>query len=414
MKDYYHRDNCRICESKDLVKFLDFGKMPLAGGFLKEGEITKEKIYPQRVYFCRNCNGVQILDIVSSDILFKDYRFLSSTTKTLMNHFEDYAETMKKKFQLDENSLVVEFGSNDGVLQKPFEERGIKTIGVEPAANVAKIAKEKGLRVINDYFTVDVAKDILKNYGKANLICANNAFAHIDGLHEIMNAIKILLKSDGVFVFEVHYLSNLIKEYQYDMMYHEHLMYYSLMSLSYLLNLFKMEIFDVEEIPIHSGSIKVYSKNIEDKRPIKVSVEKMMKQEKDMKLDKEETFLKFASEIRAKRDKLVKLVKDIKSNGKRIIGYGASGRSTIHLNLCDFGPEEIEYIIDMSPERQNRLTPGTHIPIISDDILEKDKPDYAILFAYNYLKEVLNKEKERFIENGGKFIVPVPDVEVVP
>jgi len=299
-------------------------------------------------------------------------------------------------------------------LQKPFKDLGITAVGVEPATNIAKVAKEKGLIVINDYFTTKVAKDILKTYGKADLICANNTFAHIDDMHEIMKAIKILLNEGGVFVFEVHYLVDLLDKYQYDMIYHEHLMYHSLTAIFHLLKLFEMEVFDIKRIPIHSGSIRVYAKNIgNDKEPIHAIVKELFGLEKKMGLDQEETFFKFASEVVAKRDKITETVRTLKAKGKKVIGYGASGRASVHLNFCDLGLKEIDYVVDMSPERQNRLIPGKHIPIISPEILKKDKPDYAILFAYNYEKEILGKETE-FIKEGGKFIIPIPDIRIVP
>lgn len=409
-----HRNDCRICGSEDLVKFLSLGPMPLAGGFIKENEIKKEKSYPLDVYFCRNCKAVQLLDVVSADVLFKDYRYLSSVTKTLSEHFRSYAKIMKDRFGLDGDSLVVEFGSNDGVLQKPFKDIGITSIGVEPAKNVAKIARSGGLIVINDYFTEKTAKTILERYGKADMICGNNAFAHIDDMHEVMRAIKILLRANGVFVFEVHYLVDLMEKYQYDMIYHEHLMYHSLIALSYLLNLFDMEIFDVERIPIHSGSIRVYAKNIgDDTREVHENVGGLVALERGMGLDSEGVFFKFSSDVVKKRDQIINIVNRLKSDGKRIIGYGASGRSSIHINFCGFSPKEVEYVIDMSPERQNRLIPGRHIRIVGPDILKRDNPDYALLFAYNYEKEVLDKERE-FIRRGGRFIIPVPDIRIVP
>lgn len=409
-----HRDDCRICKSKDLVKFLSFGKMPLAGGFIKKDEIKNEKTYPLDVFFCRNCKEVHLLDVVSADTLFKDYRYLSSVTKTLSEHFQDYAKTMKERFNLNEKSLVVEFGSNDGVLQKPFKDLGILAVGVEPATNIAKIAKERGLEVINDYFDTKTAERILKAYGKADLICANNTFAHIDDMHEIMKAIKILLKENGIFVFEVHYLVDLLDKYQYDMIYHEHLMYHSVTALSYLLKLFGMVIFDAKRIPIHSGSIRVYAKNIGNGRePVRGIINELLELEKKMGLDREETFFKFASEVVVKRDKIIEIVKNLKLKGKRIVGYGASGRATIHLNFCNLSPKEIAYVVDMSPERNGRLIPGVHILIADPEILKEDNPDYAILFAYNYEKEVLDKEKD-FINRGGKFIIPLPVVRIIP
>jgi SAM-dependent methyltransferase len=409
-----HRDDCRICGSKDLVKFLSLGNMPLAGGFIHMDQIKDEKSYPLDVYFCRNCKEVQLLDVVSADVLFEDYRFLSSVTRTLSEHFHEYAATMKNRFKLGKDSLVVEFGSNDGVLQKPFEDMGVKAVGFEPAKNVAKLAMAKGLTVVNDFFNTRTVKPVIEKYGHANLICANNVFAHIDDMHEAMRTIKLLLKPNGVFVFEVHYLADLLEKYQYDMIYHEHLMYHSLAPLSHLMHLFGMEIFDVERIPIHSGSIRVYSRLAENRsEKISENVGNLLKTERTMGLYEEETFSKFAENIEAKRDELVETVKELRSKGKRIVGYGASGRASVQLNFCKLDPEDIGYVVDMSPEREGRVMPGVHMPIVDPKVLRTDKPDYAILFAYNYEKEVLGKETE-FLDNGGRFIIPLPEVRIVP
>ena len=404
--------SCRICKSKDLKKFLEFGNMPLAGGFIKKEDLLKENTFPLTVVFCEKCKETQILETVSSTTLFKDYRFVSSTTKTLSNHFVKYAETMKEKF-LNKNSLVVEFGSNDGVLLKPFNDLGIKAIGVEPARNITLLAKQKGCEVINDFFNSITAQQIKKKYGKASLICANNVFAHIDDMHEPMKGIKLLLKEDGVFVFEVHYLVDLLEQFQFDMIYHEHMMHHSLTSLSYLINLFDMEIFDVLRIPIHAGSIRVYTQNKKKgKKVVEPIVKKLLKLEKTRKIDQLDTLTKFGNDAYQKRDLLVKLVKNLKSQGKRIVGYGASGRATVHINFCKFNSETVEYVVDASHERQGRFIPGMHIPIVPPNKLKSDNPDYAILFAYNYFDEVIRKESD-FIKKGGKFIVPLPEPKII-
>jgi len=406
------RKDCRICKGTDLLKFLDFGPMPLAGGFIKEEEVGEDKSYPLGVYFCRNCKEVQILDVVPSNVLFKDYRFLSSVTNTLSSHFQNYARDMTERF-LSKDSLVVEFGSNDGVLLKPFNDLGIKAIGIEPASNIAKVAVERGCTVVNDFLTEKSAKKIVEAHGKADIICANNVFAHIDDMHEVMRSIKVLLKPEGVFVFEVHYLLDLIKTYQYDVIYHEHLMYHSIIALQYLLTLFDMEIFEVKRIPIHSGSIRVYSRNKgARKEGIDSSVEEMLKLEKEAGLDKEETFLEFAKEVIRRRDAIKKAVESLVAEGKKVVGYGASGRSVVHLNFSNLSKDEISYIVDESPERVGRLVPKVHIPIVSPEVMKKDQPDYVLMFAYNYEKEILEKEKE-FISKGGKFIIPLPEVRIV-
>jgi len=410
--NYTVRKTCRICESEDLKAFLDFGDMPLAGGFINKEDFSMEKTYPLTVAFCQRCKETQILETISPATLFKDYRFVSSTTATLSNHFERYARTMYERF-LNKESLVVEFGCNDGVLLEPFANLGIKAVGVEPAQNIAKLAREKGCEVVNDFFNSKTAKFIKNKYGEASLICANNVFAHIDDMHEPMKGIKLLLKADGAFVFEVHYLIDLLDQFQFDMIYHEHLMYHSLTALAYLLNIFDMEIFDVARIPIHAGSIRVHAQNKNTGRhytqPI---VEKLFNLEKTKKINQLSTLIRFSEDTFKKRNALVKLINDLKAKGKRIIGYGASGRATVHINFCKFNSEIIEYIIDESHERQGRFIPGMHIPIVPPSELRKGNPDYALLFAYNYFDEVMEKERD-FIKRGGRFIIPLPYPKII-
>jgi len=410
--NYTIRKTCRICKSEDLKPFLEFGKMPLAGGFIRKEDLSKQNLYPLTVVFCQRCKETQILETISPEILFKDYRYTSSTTTTLSNHFKNYAKTMNDRF-LNKESLVVEFGSNDGVLLEPFADMGIKAIGVEPARNIAKLARQKGCEVINEFFNSNTANFIKNKYGEASLICANNVFAHIDDIHEPMKGINLLLKPDGVFVFEVHYLMDLLDQFQFDVIYHEHLMYHSLISISHLLHSFDMEIFDALRIPIHAGSIRIYAQNKnKGKHDVKPIVDDLIKLEKTKNLDQLSTLIRFSEDIFKKRNAFIKLISDLKLKGKRIIGYGASGRATVHINFCKFGTEIIEYVIDESFERQGRFIPGMQIPIITPHNFKNDNPDYAILFAYNYFDEVMNKEKD-FIERGGRFIVPLPEPKII-
>ena len=410
--NYITRKTCRICDSDDLKPFLNFGNMPLAGGFIKKEDLSKDKLYPLTVVFCQRCKETQILETVSPETLFKDYRYTSSTTTTLSNHFKNYAKTMNDRF-LDKNSLVVEFGSNDGVLLKPFLNMGIKAIGVDPAQNITKLAREKGCEVINEFFNSKTAKYIKNKYGEASLICANNVFAHIDNIHEPAKGIKLLLKPDGVFVFEAHYLVDLLDQFQFDVIYHEHLMYHSLISISYLLKNFDMEIFDVLRIPIHAGSIRIYAQNKNTGRhDVKPIVDDLIKLEESKKINQLSTLMQFSEVIQKKRNALVELITMLKSKGKRIIGYGASGRATVHINFCKFDTKTIEYITDESLERQGRFIPGMHIPIVAPKVFKNDKPDYALLFAYNYFDEIMKKEKD-FIDGGGRFIVPLPEPKIL-
>lgn len=409
---YVKNGTCLICNSSDLIPFLDFGDIPLAGGFLLETDLSLDRLYPMTMSFCRSCFEVQIQEIISPSTLFTDYRYTSSTTNTLREHFKVYAKEMYDRF-LTPHSFVVEFGSNDGVLLVPLRELNINVLGVEPASNIANIARSRGCNVINNFFNVAVAIKIKNDYGFADLILANNIFAHISDMHEPMRAIKTLIKPDGVFVFEVHYLLDLLNTYQYDMFYHEHLLHHSLGALINFLKMHDMEIFDVKRVPTHCGSIRVYSQlKGSGNHPIAESINKLLAVEAQAGLYDESTFIKFGLEVLDKRDELIALVKKLKSEGKRIAAYGASGRATIQLNFCNFNSSEIEFVIDASPERIGRYIPGVHIPIVNADILAIDPPDYLIIFAYNYLDEILKKESV-YISGGGKFIIPLPDPRII-
>lgn len=407
-----HRNDCRGCRSTDVIKFLDLGLMPKAGSFLTEEQVSTEPKYQLDVYVCRRCSLVQILDIIPQEVLFTNYQYLSSITRTLREHFSEYAKEIHKRF-LGKDSLVVEIGSNDGVLLQPFNALGISAIGVEPATNVAEIAKKKGLSVINKFFNREVAMEIRSNYGRAKVICANNVFAHIDDLDEVLLGLRDLLEDNGVFVFEVHYLLDLLEKYQYDTIYHEHLCYYSLTALSHLLERFGMVIFDVKRISTHSGSIRVYAKTkFNNSYPVHEIVRRMIEEEKEVVYDLNKYFI-FAESLKQKRWQLCELLWAIKKVGKKIVGYGAAGRGTILINYCNIGKDLLDYVVDESPTRRGFLMPGKHIPIVGPERIKVDMPDYILLLAWSYENEVVSKEKA-FVNKGGKFIIPLPDVRLLP
>ncbi len=410
---FKHNDTCRFCGSVDLLKFIEMGDMPLAGGFLREEDIPNEKLYPLDVYFCRECKLVQLLDVVPKEVLFEEYFYLSSTTKTLTQHFVDFAKLLKERF-LQDDSFVVEIGCNDGVFLKPLKVLGIRSLGFEPAKNIAKIAKSYGLNVANDYFTEKTASEIAKKEGKADLVSASNVFAHIEDLYDVVNGVKAFLKDDGIFVFEVHYLLDLIEKMQYDTLYHEHLYYHSITALTKFFKKLGMEIFDVQRIPIHEGSIRVFVKNAKSKKyKILSSVNELLNLEKQKGLDIPSTFVKFGEDVKEHRTKLWSMLKKIKADGKKLIGYGAPGRGNTLLNYCKIGKDILDYVTDESPTRQGKFIPGMHVPIISPENIKKTKPDFALMLAWSYANEILAKEQE-FIKGGGKFILPLPSPKIIP
>jgi methylation protein EvaC len=405
------RKTCRLCKSKNLKQVIDFGFLPLAGGFLKEKDIRFEKKYPLRIFFCKDCGLVQIIDVISQKTLFKDYRYTSSTTKTLSGHFEEYAKEMSGRF-LKKDDFVLEIGSNDGVLLAPLKKNGIRAVGIDPASNIVFIARSRGLEVVNDFFNRKTAGKILKKYGKARAIFSNNTLAHIDDMDEIMGGVKSLLAQDGVLVFEVQYLADLIRRLQYDFFYHEHLCYYSLKPLMKFLDGYEMEVFDVKKIPIHGGSLRVYAKNKGVKKyPVSKKIAEILREEKNMGLYEFTGLLRFAEKIKKHRDSLVSVLDKIKSQGASICAYGASGRSVTLTNYCGIGKNYLEYIVDASPERFGRIMPGTHVKIVSPDYFKNNPADVLLITAWTYEKEIMAKEK--WFLKRGKIIIPLPRIKVL-
>lgn len=406
---FARRDDCRICRAASLHPFLRLGPMPLAGAFLRPEDAGTELAFPLTLAVCTECREVQTLETVRREILFRDYRFLASTTATLRDHFAGLARTLHDRF-LSPGELVVDIGANDGVLLRPLARLSVRAVGFEPAANVARVAREAGCRVVEDFLGPAAAAGLVEAHGPARVVTACNVFAHIDDMHEAMEAISLLLRPDGLFVCEVHYLPDLVETFQADMMYHEHLMHHSLRPLGHLFAQYGMEVFDVLRIPIHCGSIRVWAQRRESPRPepVSPSVRELLDLEVRLGLDSPATFDAFAGEVLARRDRLRELVLGLVDRGRRVVGYGASGRATMHLNLCGLGPGSIPYVVDASPERQGRVVPGTRNPIVTPESFRADTADVALLFAYNYREEVAAAEK-RFLERGGRFLIPLPE-----
>lgn len=405
---YETRKSCRLCTSSDLTQVLDLGLLPLAGDYLLENELGSEEFFPTKVYFCKNCYLVQLVDIISPKRIFKDYRYLSSFSLT--KHFQEYASQISK--YLKKGDFIVEIGSNDGVLLEPLKKMGFKVLGVDPARNVAKIANDKGLPTIVDFFNEKTAKTIVDSKGRADAIFANNVLAHIDDMTEVARGVKILLKNSGIFVFEVHYLLDLVEKLQYDFFYPgEHLTYYSLYPIIKFWEKFGLEVFNVERIPIHSGSIRVYLRHKTSSNKSK-SVSKLLVLENKKKLYTLQTFKDFAKDIDGHKIDLMKYAASLKRKGKKISGYGAAGRGNTLLNLCKLDNSVIDFIFDHSPQRFGRFTPGTHIPIIDSKEFLKRKSDFSLILAWSYTNEIIKKEKD-FLRRGGKFIVPLPKIKII-
>jgi methylation protein EvaC len=411
---FRRRTICRLCGSTRLTEVLDFGYVPLAGGFLRRDQLSHEYYYPLQLHFCQDCYLLQVLTIISPRRLFSNYFYHSSSISTLVNHFNEMAKELKNTYLHDPKSLAVEVGSNDGVLLKPLAKLGAECIGIEPAANLARIARLSGSRVINRFFSKEVATHVRNEYGGADVVVFCNSFAHIDDMVSVMKGVKALLKPDGVLIIEVHYVGALINDLNYDMIYHEHLNYYSLLSLVTFFRKFGMEVFNVKKIPIHAGSIRCYVRNWDPRREsVAAAVNLLLESEKKSRLDRVERFAEFGAQVDKSRQGLVSLLKRLKDDRRKVVGYGASGRATTIMNLCGIDNSLLDFVVDDSSAKQGYFTPGSHLQIKSWSAARHLKPDYVLLFAWSYIDEILRK-RSAFIRSGGKFIIPLPQIRVVP
>lgn len=408
-KDFVHKINCRICDSSDLIKILDLGEMPLANAFLRKEDLNKpEQKFPLIVYFCKNCGLLQLLDVVNPEILFRHYDYLTSASKPLAEHFVQVGQELAQRFVKSKNDLVIEIGGNDAVLLGAIKD-DCRVLNIEPARNVAELSREKGVETIEEFFSKNLAQKILEKYGPARVIVANNVVAHIDDLKDVFEGVKFLIGEDGVFVFEVHWVGNLIGEGGFDQIYHEHVSYFSLLSLANLVSQFGLKIFDIQSVPIHGQSMRVYvGKNFD----VLKSVDEFLKKEKELGLDRPEVFLKFSEKVEKNKEELRSVLLQLKKEGKKIIGYGAPAKGNTLLNYFEIDDKILDLLTDTTPLKQGLYSPGMHIVVYSPDKIKEANPDYILLLAWNYAEAILEKEKD-LRNKGVKFVIPVPEVKIV-
>lgn len=398
---------CRVCKENDFTKVLTFGPTPLANAFLKNEQVDKEEyFYPLDVYFCNNCKFLTLGHVVSPVALFKDYVYVSSTSQVFINHFKIFAQDVYKKFNLTKKSLVVDIGSNDGILLKPFKVLGAKVLGIEPASKIAGLARKDRIETIDKFFTAKLAKEIVEKYGHVRIATATNVFAHIDDLDEVIKGLDILLEEDGVFIMEAPYLVDFLEKRYFDLVYHEHLSYWSIKSLITLFKRFNMGIFDVQKVAVHGGTIRTFIARKGAYKKEK-SVEEFLSLEKKWRLDQKETYLQFSDQVLDNKIKLLALLKRIKSENKKIVGYGAPAKGNTLLNYFSIGQEFLDYIVDDSSWKQGLYSPGKRIPVVSSKALTNDKVDYILILAWNFAESIMANNRE-FSKKGGRFIIPVP------
>jgi SAM-dependent methyltransferase len=407
------KQSCRLCGNNKLTQFLDLGYTPPADTFLLKAQLDEpETHYPLKVLRCDSCMFVQLSYVVPPDVLYRnDYPYESSITRTGRKHFDDFAKVIVETYGLADTDLVIDIGSNVGVLLKGFQDRGCRVLGIEPADNIAQIANKNNIQTEPVFFSTDVAKQILSDYGKTKVITASNVFAHIDDLNAVLECLDILLDDDGIFVIEAPYLANLISNLEYDTIYHEHLSYLSIKPLVPFFKNNGFEIFDIQQVDIHGGSIRIFVSR-QSSRKISEKVSSIIKIENDNDIYSTINLMSFSNNVKQNRSDLMSLLYSLKSNGKRIAAVSAPAKGMTLLNYCGIGKNILEFVTEKSNLKINKYTPGGHIKVLPDSALVTEEIDYALLLAWNFKDEIMENLSE-YRDAGGKFIIPIPNPTIV-
>ena len=402
---------CRVCHSK-IKPFMTFGQQPIANGFLSESQIKSEYFFEMEVASCGNCGMFQLIEQPAAEKMFhENYAFFSSQSKYMQTHFKEFAELVIRNYFVGrKDPFVVELGSNDGVMLRNFKNAGFRHLGIEPSENVAEVARLEGIESLCEFFDLDLAKNIVKKQGHADAVLSANVMCHIPDINSVAAGIAYLLKPDGVLIFEDPYLGSMIEKTSYDQIYDEHVFIFSATSVSWAFGQHGLELIDVMPQVTHGGSMR-YVLAPKGSHTVSPNVLEIFAKEKAIGLDSPTTYEQFRKNCETSRTELLALLEKLRKEGKRVVGYGATSKSTTVNNYCGIGPKHMEFVSDTTPIKQNKLTPGSHIPVKHYEEFSKNYPEYALLYAWNHSEEIFAKEEE-FRKKGGKWIYFVPKVEV--
>ena len=405
---------CRFCETPLRQTLVDLGMSPLCESYVGADQMNQmEPFYPLRVYVCAKCYLAQLEEYVSAEAIFSEYAYFSSYADSWLKHSKDYTDMMVERFGLGPGSLVVELASNDGYLLQYFVKKGVPVLGIEPARNVAKVAIEKGIPTLVEFFGEKMARELITAGKSADLIIGNNVLAQVPALNDFVQGIKLLLKPQGIITIEFPHLVRLMEENQFDTIYHEHFSYFSFIAAEKIFATHGLTLFDIEELPTHGGSLRICARHTEDVTyPVTARIKELRAREHAGGLTQMRTYDAFAEKVKETKRKLLEFLIQAKSDGKSIAGYGAPGKGNTLLNYCGIRTDFLDYTVDRNPYKQGKFTPGTHIPILSPDRIRETKPDFLLILPWNFKDEII--EQMSYIRDwGGKFIIPIPEVKVI-
>ncbi len=409
---YYNRTTCRICDSKHLQSIIPIASTPVGDHFISSDAIdTPQPVFPLELFVCKECNLVQLTGILTPEIIYRDYLYETSISLGLKEHFKEYAESTVQKISPGDGTLVIDIGSNDGTLLKYFKKHGLSVLGVEPAAEIAEKATKNGINTISGYFSPELASDIQISYGKAAIVTANNVFANIDDIHTFITGVKAIMAHDGVCIIETGYIVDLIQNSILDNIYHEHLSYFSVTSLHHFFQLHDLELIGAERTHMKGGSIRVTIQAAGGPRNALQQVRELMILENELGFNRYAPYQVFADRMQRTKENLKKTLLQIRKEGKTIAGYGASVGVTTLLYFWQLG-DIVSYLFDDNPIKFNTFSPGHHIEVMDSKALTSKQPDYVIIFAWRYADPIIRKH-HHYSSLGGKFILPLPTIELI-
>jgi len=405
---------CRFCGNKLTSTFVDLGVSPFANSYVREEQLCKmEPFFPLHSYVCEKCFLVQLPEFQSSDNIFSDYAYFSSYSESWLQHAKNYSDLMVDRFGFDSGSLVIEIASNDGYLLQYFKEKGITVLGIEPAKNIAQAAQGIGIPTLVKFFGVQTAIELSDDNKSADLLIGNNVLAHVPDINDFVRGMKIILKPLGIITMEFPHLMHLVEENQFDTIYHEHFSYFSFTTVENIFSSHGLNIFEVDELPTHGGSLRIYACHSENaSQSISRSITRLRDIEKGKGFTRMEFYSSFAEKVKETKRKILRFLIDAKQEGKTIAGYGAPAKGNTLLNYCGIRSDFIDYTVDRSPHKQGHYLPGTHIPIYHPDKVKETKPDYLLILPWNLKKEIM-EQMSHIRDWGGKFVVLIPEVKIL-